>query len=318
MKNILVTGGAGYIGSVTVRGLLNSGHKVTVLDNLYKGRRELIDKRAVFHKLDVINLPALERFSRGKKFDVIVHFAALKDAGESMVRSDWYQDNITGVMNLLKIAPKLKVKQFVFSSSAAVYGEPGTRVIDEDHSCHPTNFYGYTKLAGEELLEWARKLKGIEYVALRYFNVAGDGGLNYIDPKARNIFNVIGEVLCGRKKVLEIFGGDYHTKDGTGIRDYIHVTDLAKAHEKALKVKGSHFINLGSEKGYSVLEIVKEFERVSGEKVPYKIIKRRAGDPASLIATSAKAKSILKWVPKLGLREMVESTWRAYRKTSEV
>lgn len=313
MKNILVTGGAGYIGSVAVRKLLDSGHKVTVIDNLYKGRRELVDKRAIFRQLDVISLPALERFLGGKKFDAIIHFAALKDAGESMVRSDWYQDNITGVINLLKIAPKLKVKQFIFSSSAAVYGEPRSVVIDENHSRHPINFYGYTKLAGEELLEWARKLKGIEYVALRYFNIAGDGGLNYIDPQARNIFNVIGEVLCGRKKTLEIFGGDYNTKDGTCIRDYIHVIDLVNAHEQALKVKGSHVINLGSEKGYSVMEIVKEFERVSGKKVPYKIVKRRAGDPASLVATSAKAKKVLKWKAKLGLQEMVESTWRTYR-----
>ena len=311
---ILVTGGAGYIGSVTVKKLLDAKHCVTVIDNLYKGKRELVDKRAVFHKLDILNLPALEKKLKNKKFDVIMHFAALKDAGESMVSPDLYQDNIKGIMNLLQIASKLKVKQFVFSSSAAVYGEPKTKIINEDHPCDPSNFYGYTKLAGEHLLEWSRKLNGIEFVALRYFNVAGDGGLNYVDPKAKNIFNVIGEVLCKRQKLLEIFGDDYKTIDGTGVRDYIHVSDIASAHIKALKVKGSHIINLGSEKGYSVMQIVKEFEKVSGQKVPFKTIKRRLGDPAALVASSSKAKKVLGWSPTKGLKEMVESTWRAYGK----
>lgn len=315
MKKILVTGGAGYIGSVTVKKLLDAGHFVTVVDNLQKGKKELLDKRAVFYKLDILNQSALEKKFKGKTFDTIIHFAALKDAGESMKNPNLYQDNIKGIMNLLQIAPKLKVKQFIFSSSAAVYGEPKSKLINENHICNPTNFYGYTKLAGEHLLEWNRKLNKIDYVALRYFNVAGDGGLNYIDPKAKNIFNVIGEVLSKRKKVLEIFGNDYDTPDGTGIRDYIHVSDLADAHIKALKVKGSHIINLGSENGYSVLEIVKEFEKVSNLNIPLKIIKRRKGDVATLIATSSKAKQILNWVPKLGLKEMVESTYLAYNKS---
>lgn len=311
---ILVTGGAGYIGSVTVKQLLDSGHSVTIVDNLYKGKRELVDKRAVFYKLDILNLSALEKKFKNQKFDVIMHFAALKDAGESMLNPDLYQDNIKGIMNLLSIAPKLKAKQFIFSSSAAVYGEPKTKIINEDHPCDPSNFYGYTKLAGEHLLEWSRKLNGIEFVALRYFNVAGDGGLNYVDPKAKNIFNVIGEVLCKRQKLLEIFGDDYKTIDGTGVRDYIHVSDIASAHIKALKGKGSHIVNLGSERGYSVMQIVKEFEKVSGKKVPYKIIKRRPGDVATLVASSSKAKKVLSWTPTKGLKEMVESTWRAYSK----
>jgi UDP-glucose 4-epimerase len=309
---ILVTGGAGYIGSVTVKQLLDSGHSVTIVDNLYKGKRELVDKRAIFHKLDILNLQSLEKIFKNQKFDVIMHFAALKDAGESMLRPDLYQNNIKGIMNLLSIAPKLKAKQFIFSSSAAVYGEPKTKIINEDHPCDPSNFYGYTKLAGEHLLDWSRKLNGIEFVALRYFNVAGDGGLNYVDPKAKNIFNVIGEVLCKRQKLLEIFGDDYKTIDGTGVRDYIHVSDIASAHIKALKIKGSHIVNLGSERGYSVMQIVKEFEKISGKKVPYKIIRRRPGDPATLIASSNKAKKVLGWAPTKGLNEMVESTWRAY------
>jgi len=311
---ILVTGGAGYIGSVTVKQLLDNGHSVAVVDNLYKGKRELVDKRAVFYKLDILNLSALEKKFKNQKFDVIMHFAALKDAGESMLNPVLYQDNIRGIMNLLSIAPKLHVKQFIFSSSAAVYGEPKTKIINESHICDPSNFYGYTKLAGEHLLEWSRKLNKIEYVALRYFNVAGDGGLNYVDPKAKNIFNVIGEVLCKRQKLLEIFGDDYETIDGTGVRDYIHVSDIASAHMKALKVKGSHLVNLGSEKGYSVMQIVKEFEKVTGQKVPYKVIKRRPGDVATLVASSGKAKKVLEWKSTKGLKEMVESTWQAYYK----
>ncbi len=312
MKNILVAGGAGYIGSVTVKKLLDKGYKVTVIDNLYKGRRELVDKKAVFYKLDILDLKSLIKKLDKQKFDAIIHFAAYKDAGESMLNQEKYQDNIRGTMNLLTLAPKLGAKQIIFSSSAAVYGDPKKPLIDELHACNPTNFYGYTKLAGEHLLEWSRKLNKIEYVALRYFNVAGDGGLNYVDPNAKNIFNVIAEVLCKRKKFLEIFGNDYNTKDGTGIRDYIHISDLADAHIKALDIKDSQIINLGSEKGYSVLDIVKEFEKVSGMKVPHKITKRRAGDPAKLIATSKKAKKVLAWTPKLGLKEMVESTWKAY------
>ena len=311
---ILVTGGAGYIGSVTVKKLLDSGYKVTVIDNLKKGMKRLVDKRATFHKIDITNFLALEKKLNGKYFDVVIHFAALKDAGESMVCPDLYHNNIVGTMNLIKIAPKLKVKKIIFSSSAAVYGEPKLDFIDENHTCNPASFYGYTKLVGEQLLEWTRKLNNIDYISLRYFNVAGDGGLNYVNSNVKNVFNVIGEVVCGRKKHLEIYGNDYNTRDGYGIRDYIHVSDLADAHIKALKVEGSHIINLGSEKGYSVLEIVKEFEKVLNKKVPFKVIGRRAGDVARLIATSKKAKKILNWTPKLGLNDMVESTLIAYSK----
>lgn len=312
MKNILVTGGAGYIGSVTVKKLLDKGCSVTVVDNLYKGKKELVDKRATFYKLDILDLNSLEKKLLKQKFNAIIHFAAYKDAGESMQNQAKYQDNIKGVMNLVELAPKIGVKQIIFSSSAAVYGEPNKSFVDEAHICNPTNFYGYTKLSGEHLLEWNRKLNKIEYVALRYFNVAGDGGLNYIDPNAKNIFNIIAEVLCKRKKILEIFGNDYDTKDGTGVRDYIHVTDLALAHIKALEVKDSHIINLGSEKGYSVLEIVKEFEKCSGIKIPQKIVKRRTGDASKVIAKSSKAKKVLNWKAELGLKEMVESTCKAY------
>ncbi len=317
MKNVLVTGGAGYIGSVTVKKLLDEGHKVTVLDDLSKGKKEFVDSRAVFIKLNILDLKSLERKLKNKKFDTIMHLAALKDAGESMKNPILYHNNIIGIMNLLNIAPNLKIKQFIFSSSAAVYGETSTSLIDEGSMCDPTNFYGYSKLVGERLLEWNNKLNNLDYVALRYFNVAGDGGLNYIDPKPKNIFDVIGEVLKKKKRILEIFGNDYKTKDGTCIRDYVHVSDIADAHVKALMIKGSHVINLGSERGYSVLEIVKEFENMYNKKIPYKFINRREGDPAILIAKLGKAKNILKWMPKFGLEEMVESTFAVYNKKNE-
>lgn len=311
---VLVTGGAGYIGSVTVKKLLDKGYHVTVIDNLSKGRRKLVDKRATFYKIDVLDILHLEKKLKNKIFDTIIHFAALKSVGESIKNPSLYYDNIVGMMNLLKIVPRLKVRQFIFSSSAAVYGEPNPEIVDEDCECNPTNFYGYTKLAGERLLEWNRKLSGMDYIALRYFNVAGDGGLKYVDLHPRNIFNVIGEVLCKRKKFLEILGNNFETKDGTGVRDYVHVSDIADAHICAIGVKGSHIINLGSGKGYSVLDIIREFENVSQKKIPTKIRKMRQGDVGTLIAKSAKAKRILKWVPKLGLAAMVSSTRSAYQK----
>ena len=315
MKQILVTGGAGYIGSLVVKKLLDAEHGVVVIDNLSKGKKALVDKRAKLYVVDILDRSTLTKKLKGQTFDVVMHLAARKDAGESMVNPDLYYENIVGIMNLIALAPVLKVKKFIFSSSAAVYGEPvGDSSISEAHICQPTNFYGYSKLAGEELLEWMRRLHKIDYIALRYFNVAGDGGLHYIDPNAKNIFNVIADVLVGKKKQLEIFGDDYPTPDGTGIRDYVHVSDIADAHIRALSTKGSHVINLGSETGYSVQEIVQEFEKVSGKKVARKIVRRRAGDIASLIATSAKATEILKWKPTRGLEEMVVSTWEAYNK----
>lgn len=313
MPNILVTGGAGYVGSVTVKKLLDQGHTVTVIDNLYKGRREAVDSRAVFLELDICDPASLQQNLTGKNFEAIIHFAAFKDAGESMVKPEKYCQNIIGLMNVIEISTALSVKKIVFSSSAAVYGTPQTAKVSEDHPCHPTNFYGYTKLAGEELLAWHKKIHSIDYVALRYFNVAGDGGLQYVDPKPANIFNMIGEVLSGRKKELQIYGDDYDTVDGTGVRDYIHVSDLANAHIKALDVKGSHILNLGSEQGYSVLEIVNEFERISGKSIPRRIIARRAGDVGTLVASFNQAKEILGWTPALCLKDMVSSTCEAYK-----
>ncbi len=311
MKKVLVTGGAGYIGSIVVKDLISEGFEVVVVDNLSKGLKSLVDKKAKLIIGDLVNREFLKSVFSNHEFDAVIHFASYKDAEESMINTEKYSDNITGMLNLLNVMSEYDVKQIVFSSSAAVYGEPREEVITEDHPKNPLNFYGFTKLEGERLLSWFYKLKKINFTALRYFNVAGDGGLNYLDPDAKNIFPIICEVVSGKRNKLKIFGDDYETKDGTCVRDYIHVSDLANAHIKALTLKGSNFINLGSSKGYSVLDLVNAFKEKG--TVDFEIVERREGDPAKLIANNSLAKELLKWEPKHGLKEMIESTLNAYR-----
>lgn len=311
--NILVLGGAGYIGSVVVKQLVPF-HTVVVYDNLSKGVRELVDSKATFIEGDILDKNKLEEVFSTNNFDAVMHFAAFKDAGESMREPSMYAENIKGTINVLSLMDKFDVKKIIFSSSAAVYGEPQQEVITEEHPTKPVNFYGFTKLEGERLLEWYRSLKGIEYVSLRYFNVAGDGGLDYIDLEGRNIFPVISRVLSGKEEVLNIFGEDYDTKDGTCIRDYIHVSDLASAHIKALDLNDSQIINLGSGKGFSVMDLVYMFEKVSGKKINYKVVSRRYGDTSCVITSFDKAKKVLGWEPVHSLEDMVKSTWEVYNK----
>lgn len=312
--NILVFGGAGYIGSVVVKQLVSFGHNVVVFDNLSKGRRDLVDLKAKFILGDILNSENLEEAFSANDFDAVMHFAAFKDAGESMRDPSKYVDNVKGTINILSVMDTFDVKKIVFSSSAAVYGNPQEDIITEEHPTIPLNFYGFTKLEGERLLEWYRNLRGIEYVSLRYFNVAGDGGLGYVDPDAKNIFPIIGEVINGKRDKLSIFGGDYDTQDGTCIRDYIHVSDLAAAHIKALELGGSDIINLGSGTGQSVLELVTAFKEISGVDIAYQIVGRREGDPAMLVASYQKAQEVLDWKPKHSLNDMVKSTLDVYNK----
>jgi UDP-glucose 4-epimerase len=313
MLNILVIGGAGYIGSVVVKQLLEKKFNVSVLDNLSKGVRELVPNSASFFEGDILDESFLHSVFASKKFDAVIHFAAAKDAGESMVNLEKYSKNIIGTINILNKMVEFDVKKIIFSSSAAVYGAPIEDVIDESHALEPLNFYGFSKLESERLLHWYHMQKGINFAALRYFNVAGDV-LGYVDPDARNIFPIICEVLAGKRESLKVYGDDYDTKDGTGIRDYIHVADLADAHIKAIKLSGAHIINLGSSNGFSVLDLVKEFEKVSGKKINYSVVDRRAGDPASLVASNKRAKELLDWSPMHDLNSMVKSSWLAYRK----
>ena len=305
---ILVTGGAGYIGSVAVKRLIDAGHSVVVVDNLSKGCRELVNTK--LYEIDLTN-DSLEDVFRENKFDGIIHFAAYKAVEESMSNAVKYSDNIVGSIKLLNLAVKYNVKRFVFSSTAAVYGETDS-VLTEDSLTNPVNFYGFAKLEFEKILEWYSRVHGISYVSLRYFNVAGDV-LGYIDPNAKNVFPIIMEVINGKREEFTIFGDDYNTKDGSGVRDYIHVSDLVDAHILALDSSYVGVLNLGSGSGYSVKELVNVFKEVSGVDFKVKVVGRRAGDPGRVVASNAKAKKELGWEPKCTLRDMVESTMRAYK-----
>lgn len=307
--NILVTGGAGYIGSAVVKVLIAKGDSiVVVVDNLSKGKKELVEAQAKFYQGDLTNAEFLNQVFSENKIDVVIHFASYKAAGESMSSPEKYSDNIVGLINLLNCMIKFNVLKIIFSSSAAVYGNPQYNPIDEKHPLAPINYYGFTKLECERIVEWYCALKNIVGVKLRYFNVAGDAGLNYVDPDAQNIFPIIKEVLNGEREELTIFGNDYDTPDGTCIRDYIDINDLADAHVLALQLKDSEIINLGTGKGASVLELIKTFEELSGKIIRYIVGQRREGDPAVLVASNEKAKRVLGWEPKVSIKEMVRST----------
>ena len=311
--NILITGGAGYIGSVAVKELIKQNHNIVVVDNLSKGSKDLVNKGAKFHQIDLINKEELSKIFKENSFDSIIHFGAYKAVGESMENAPKYSDNITGIINLLNCMVENSVEKIIFSSSAAVYGMPDVDIINENTETKPINFYGYTKLAMEEIIQWYHKIHKIKYIALRYFNVAGDGGLNYIDPDAQNIFPIIAEVIKGKRDILNIFGNDYDTRDGTCIRDYIHILDLVNAHILALNSNFNGSINLGTANGVSVKELVDEFSNAISREIPIKYVPRRAGDPAVLIASNKIAKKELNWEPKHTLKEMVVSTLKAYK-----
>lgn len=309
--NILITGGAGYIGSVTTKRLVELGHKVTVIDNLSKGNKEPIEPQAEFHKIDLLDTEKLKTLFENQKFDSVIHFAAHKDAAESMFKPEKYSENITTTINLLKQIVLHQTPQIIFSSTAAVYGYP-ILSMDENYPTIPQNFYGYSKLQCEKLIEWYSQLHNFKYVNLRYFNVAGDGGLNHIDPHAKNIFPIIMKVATQTLPDIKIFGNDYDTPDGTGVRDYIHITDLVEAHILALDLKKSETINLGTEKGTTVLELISATEKITNKKIPYQFAKRRPGDPAAATTSFKKAQETLNWQPKKSLEDMIESTYRVY------
>ncbi len=302
-KNVLVTGGAGYIGSHVVKQLLNEGHKVIVFDNFSLGRRSNIDKRV--EKViegDVLNDDHLDK-ALSEDIDAVFHFAAWKAAGESMTNPGKYaKNNIWGTLHLLDKMVQHDVKRFIFSSSAAVYGNPQYLPIDEKHPTNPTNYYGYTKLAIEENLAWYSQLMGMRYAALRYFNATGydvDGQITGKEKNPANLCPIIMEVLSGERAGMQVFGNDYNTKDGTCFRDYIHVNDLATAHVKAMNYlieeNEDLLVNLGTGNGYTVLEMIEAAEKVSGKKVNYEITGRREGDPEGLVASSELALKKLGW-----------------------
>jgi UDP-glucose 4-epimerase len=313
MKTILVTGGAGYIGSAATKKLIDSGYKVVVIDNLFKGVLGLVDSRAIFVKCDLMDRIALKKVFDSHDFDLVIHFAAYKDAGESMINPAKYSENITGSINLLDEIVSHRVSKIVFSSSAAVYGDPEYLPVDELHPTNPTNYYGFSKLKVEEIIKWYSNLNGLQYSILRYFNVAGDSGLFYVDPDAANIFPVLMNFLIGKTDKFVVYGNDYPTPDGTCVRDYIDINDLVDAHLKCVDLDSNEIINLGTSNGFSVLQIIDAVQSVTGKKINFEIGKRRSGDPAKLVANFDKAKKVLGWVPRVSLNEMIESMWRVYK-----
>lgn len=315
--NVLVTGGAGYIGSITTAQLVEAGYKVAVYDSLVKGHREAVHKDALFIKGDIADQKKVALVLKKYKIEAVVHFAAFIEAGESMeVPEKYFHNNTVNTLLFIETMLKLGVKNFVFSSTAAVYGDPKKIPITEDSPLNPTNAYGASKLLVENTLSWYHRIHGLNYVALRYFNACGATGTlgEDHDPETHLIPRALQAVL-GKGRKLELFGTDYKTKDGTCIRDYIHVSDLAQAHVLALdmlKKKGGRYIyNLGSQKGFSNLEVIKTVEKVIGKAVPYEKAPRRAGDPAVLIASSKKIKKELGWEAKYKkLEDIIDSAYQ--------
>lgn len=317
-KNILLIGGAGYIGSHMLRVLLHNGITPVVFDNLSSGLRHFIPKGVSFFKGDLKNLQDIRSVFKKYKISTVMHFASSIIVPESVADPiKYYENNVGSFINLMKAMQEAKVKKIIFSSTAAVYAEPKKIPIPEDAPLIPSNPYGQTKLMCEHILrDCAAAHQDFSYVIFRYFNVAGahdDGGIGESHEPETHLIPIVLETALGRRELLQIFGHDYPTPDGTCVRDYIHVQDLAEAHYLALKaISGkarNQVFNLGSQKGFSVKQVVDVARRVTGRDIPVKMFPRRAGDSARLIASSHKAKKILGWVPKRGLDQMMRSAW---------
>ena len=324
--NILVTGGAGYIGSHTCVALLEAGHAVTVLDNLCNGSdvalervQELTGRPLRFVHGDVRNPQNLAQAFDGR-IDAVIHFAALKAVGESCQQPlRYFDNNIAGTISLMQAMQDHGVRQLVFSSSATVYGEPDAGPVDESAALRVTNPYGRSKLVMEDLIrDWCKAEPQVSAVLLRYFNPVGAHPSGRIgeDPRGapNNLMPFVAQVAVGRRDRLQVFGNDYPTPDGTGIRDYLHVVDLADAHVKALSLAkgetGCHVFNLGTGRGHSVLELIRAFEIASDREVPYALVNRRQGDVAELWANATLANDVLGWRPRYDLADMCADTWR--------
>ena len=318
--DILVVGGAGYIGSHVVKALRDAGRQPVVFDNLSTGLRENLFPEIPFIHGDLLIPEQVRAAMRGIRS--VVHLAALKAAGDSMLEPERYAlHNLNGTVNLLHAAGTAGVRHFVFSSSAAVYGEPQYLPLDENHPTEPANFYGQTKLQIEMLLSWFSRLRDMRYAGLRYFNAAGydpDGEVRGLEKEPNNLLPLVLETLLGWRENLEVYGTDYDTEDGSCIRDYIHVSDLADAHLRALSFLEEHdedlVLNLGTSKGISVLEILDAAKKVSGMDLPVILSDRRPGDPAVVLASAEKAERLLEWSPAFSDVETILKTMlAAYR-----
>lgn len=324
---LLVTGGAGYIGSHTCLQLLQDGHEVVVMDNLSNSKmesinsvQELAGKSMQFYKTDLNDTTGLRDIFTAHEIDAVIHFAGLKAVGESVAKPlMYYENNISGTVHLCQMMQEFGVKNLIFSSSATVYGDPHTVPILENFPLSATNPYGRSKLVIEEILrDLAVADASWNIVLLRYFNPVGAHASGQIgeDPNGipNNLMPYIAQVACGRLSELSVFGNDYPTPDGTGVRDYIHVVDLARGHVCALQkfseLPTVRTYNLGTGQGYSVLQMVTAFEKATGKNIPYKIVGRRPGDIAECYADAAKAKKELGWVAEKGITEMCADTWR--------
>lgn len=319
--NVLVTGGAGYIGSHTVRRLNQMGKNVIVYDNLVKGHRGAV-KSGEFVKGDIFDSELLRATINKYNIDSVVHFAAYSLVGESMEKpSMYYHNNVKGTLNLLDVMMDCGVKKLVFSSSAAVYGEPEAVPITEEVSKIPTNVYGKTKLIMENAMEDYSRAYGLKYIALRYFNACGAdliGDIGEDHSPESHLVPLVLEAALGKRESIKIFGEDYKTEDGTCVRDYIHVNDLASAHTLALEAlyggASSDAFNLGNGNGFSVKEIINAAEMATGLKIKREITARRAGDPAILIASSDKIKNKLGWKPEfVDVKEIIQTAWKWHK-----
>lgn len=318
-KNVLVTGGAGYIGSVVSTQLIEAGHMVIVLDNLSHGYRQAIHPEASFIEADIKpgNLHLLETILADYHIDAVLHFAAFIEAGESMKDpASFFQNNTVNTLTLLKAMLNQKVHKFVFSSTAAVYGNPSKIPIVEDAPFEPTNYYGRSKLMVEQVLEAYNHAYKFSYVALRYFNASGaTDTLGENHRPETHLIPLAMQTALGKRAKLKIYGTDYPTNDGTCVRDYIHVSDLARAHLMALEAlsedKGKRYIyNLGNGKGFSIRQVIQAVEKVTGRQIPVEEAPRRVGDPAILIASSEKITQELGWKPKYSdIEQIIETAW---------
>lgn len=318
---VLVTGGAGYIGSHVVRMLQQKGYDVVIVDNLSRGHIESVPEGVAFEKADLLDYEGLSRTLKKYRIDAVIHFAAFAYVGESVENPGlYYQNNVTGSINLIRALNELGVKKFVFSSTCSLYGNPERVPISENEKLNPINPYAKTKHMIEQVLSDYDTSFGMKYVALRYFNAAGsdfDGVIGESHLPEPHLIPIVLNTALGKREKVSIFGDDYPTADGTCVRDYIHVYDLADAHIRALEYLGkdgetvnSTVINLGTGTGYSVKELIDKAREITGCTINVEISGRRAGDPAVLIADNKKAREVLGWNPKYGLQEIIESAWK--------
>lgn len=320
---LLVLGGAGYIGSHTATELVDNGHEVVVADSLITGYKEAVPEKAVFYQGDIRDKEFLDNLMKKEQVDAVIHFAAFSLVGESVVNPlKYYENNLYGTKVLLDAMIENGVDKIVFSSTAATYGEPeNIPILESDRTC-PTNPYGETKLAMEKMIDWAAKAHNLRYVSLRYFNACGahkSGEIGEAHNPESHLIPLVLQVPNGKREFISIYGTDYDTPDGTCIRDYIHVTDLAKAHILAVEylMNGgkSDIFNLGNGIGYSVKEVIDTARKVTGHPIMAKEEARRAGDPARLVASGQKAKDILGWDPEIKeLSDIIESAWNWHLK----